>query len=85
MVGADLSKFVGKFVTITGKIDTSATPADGAAAVVDVQNSKKPGGGGWSSDAKTAVISGVVVAASVGVGVGIYEYESNQPSTPASR
>ena len=83
VVGVDLAKQVGKFVTIVGNIDANATPADGAAAVVDVQNSRKPGGGAMTTGAKTGIVSGIIVAVGVGTGVGIYE--SNQTTTPASR
>jgi hypothetical protein len=84
VTGQDLSKQVGKNVAITGNIVAGATPADGASAVVAIQSSRvlaaAATGGGFS--AKPWIIGGIVVAAGVGTGVGVYEY--NQPSPAAS-
>ena len=91
LVGANLSNLVGEKVTITGTILPNATPVPPATAVIQVQKSKKAAAGaypgvapaatGWSS--RALLIAGIIVAAGVGLGVGIYE--STQPSTPASR
>ncbi len=89
--GADLSDLVGETVTITGTILPNATLVPPATAVIQVQKFKKgaagaypgaaPAGAGGSS--KALLISGILVAAGVGAGVGIYE--STQTKSPASR
>jgi hypothetical protein len=78
--GQGLSRLAGKEVTITGTIQ-SATAAGGALDLVDVVTTKVLFAGLTGTTA--AIIGGVVVAASVGTAVGVYE--ANQGSNPASR
>jgi hypothetical protein len=77
--GQNLSKLVGKEVTITGTIQ-SATAAGGALDIVDILSTKVLAAGLFGGTSG-AIIGGVIVAASVGTAVGIYE--ANQ-STPAA-
>jgi hypothetical protein len=79
--GQNLAKLVGKEVTITGTVQ-SATAAGGALDLVDILSTKVLAAGLFGGTSG-AIIGGVIVAASVGTAVGIYE--ANQATRPASR
>jgi hypothetical protein len=70
--GADLSKFVGKKVEVTGSIIPGSTPAPGASEVVQVTASRLLGAAGaatatgLSVGAKVAIVAGIAVAGTVG-------------------
>jgi hypothetical protein len=63
--GADLAKYVGTTITISGSIIPGAAPAPGASEVVQV-TSKHRAGGGLSAGAKIAIIGGVAIAGTIG-------------------
>jgi hypothetical protein len=85
LTGKDFSKQVEKTVTVAGKIVVGATPDSGASAVVEIESSKVVAAAtvAGAFSAKGLIIAGVVIAAGVGTGVGVYE--ANQTSTPASQ
>ena len=91
VVGKDLTPgMVGKTVTVTGTPDPSGTPGSGSAAVITATSATVVGhaaaaaGGsavGMAMGTKL-IIAGVVVAASAGVGAGVYEAQKSD--TPAA-
>jgi hypothetical protein len=77
-------KYVGKTVTVTGRIDTGATPTGGAVNVIDVSNMSKKGGavmgaggGGGAFAGETGLAIAEGTAAAAFLGWGIYEAGSN--------
>jgi len=85
LTGRDFSKQVGKTATVAGKIVVGATPDSGASAIVAIESSKivAAAAAAGAISAKGLIIAGVVIAAGVGTGVGVYE--ANQPSSQASQ
>jgi len=79
--GDGLSNLVGKEVTVTGTLETSTSPMGGNIDIVDILSKRVVGGG--LTGTSEAIIAGVIVGASVGTAVGIYE--ANQSTPPASR
>lgn len=72
--GDKLARLAGQTVTITGVLDPSATPEPPATAVIDVHEYKPKG-------AAALLIDGVLVAAGVGAGVGVY-YATKPSASP---
>jgi hypothetical protein len=79
LIGNNLKRYVGTKVHLSGSISGSAT--QGATLAVTGSSIGVVGATGISATT-VLIISGVVVAASTGVGIGVYA--ANQSSTPAS-
>jgi len=79
--GNGLANLVGKEVTITGTLETPTSPAGGNIDIVDILSKRVVGGG--LTGTSEAIIAGVIVGASVGTAVGIYEADQSKP--PASQ
>ena len=79
--GDGLANLVGKEVTITGTLETPTSPAGGNIDIVDILSKRVVGGG--LTGTSEAIIAGVIVGASVGTAVGIYEADQSKP--PASQ
>ncbi len=84
LVGKDLAKLLGSLagesVTVKGTIASGATPADGAAAAITLQNVSPPAPG--LPTGETLLISGrLIVSSAVGRVTGVSA--TNQPRTPA--
>jgi len=75
ITGDNLANFVGKTVTATGSVVAGASPAGGAVEVVSISQIKFTVGSAVGSAASTTpwVVTGIVVAASTGLAVGVYE------------
>jgi hypothetical protein len=92
--GEGLDSKVGNIVTVTGTPDPGATPSQCAAGVLLASNVAVVGGAAAGAAAGTAagagfvathvvLVTGIVIAAGAGAGVGIYE--ATKSSTPASQ
>jgi hypothetical protein len=80
----DLNKYVGKKVEVTGTLSGGVVTAGGTTpTAVSLTTIGVNGGKEGISGTMILIITGVAVAAGVGLGVGIYE--ANQSSPPASR
>ena len=79
--GDGLSNLVGKEVTVTGTRETPTSPTGGSIDIVDILSKRVVGGG--LTGTSEAIIAGVIVGASVGTAVGIYEADQSKP--PASQ
>lgn len=73
IVGANLGNLIGRTVTITGTINPNATPTPPASAVIEVKKSRRAAGAGSGGGSKGLLVTGILVAAGIGAGVGIYE------------
>ena len=71
ITGDNLAGFVGKSVTVTGTVVAGSTPAGGAVEVVSISQIKFPGG--YAAFTNPWVVTGLAVAASTGLAVGVYE------------
>jgi len=82
ITGKDFKQYVGTKVVISGTIQAPAT--EGAPSVISVSSIGINGGGGGGGllANHALLVSGVLVAAGAGLGVGLYE--ANKSKTPAS-
>lgn len=81
VVGKDFKKYVGAKVVISGTLESNGTPTVNATSVSPVVSVKSIAiNGAGRSKGAIFLISGVVVAAGVGAGVGIYEYNKASPA-----
>lgn len=87
--GMDVAKYVGKRVTITGEVDTTAVAQSGAEHVVRVTRFEVPTttattgtglGTGMSTGAKVGIISGIAVAAGTTTGLVVSGDGENKPT-----
>jgi hypothetical protein len=78
----DYKKYVGKEVSLSGTVQTAATPTQDATSVVCGKTVASSSAAGMSSTSKL-LASGVVAYTAVGIGYVVYE--ANQSPTPASR
>ena len=76
-----LAGLAGKEVAITGTLEPPSSPTGGSVDIVDILSKRVVGGG--LTGTSEAIIAGVIVGASVGTAVGIYEADQSKP--PASQ
>ncbi len=78
LTGENLDSLVGKVATITGTPDPNAQPKKRAAGVIVVSSATAIRGAGAAGMALTTklIIGGIIVGASTGAAVGIYETQS---------